>query len=193
MKTNQTRIIIFSFIITLFISCDSDRAFVRAETKKLTGTVWVKDKVEIYTPDSMLVESIEPTTCEKNELLKFDEEDRLIKLNNCRSGTAEYECGQWMVSTGGLNITIGLNRIVPESCNLVNHFDIIAFNNADYTLSNDQLIISERGIDVHRAYLSADTIEKIEAGELLISTFYTQSSDELSLPDDADCCDPYVR
>ena len=153
------------------------------------ATVWVKQKVELYEANGDLFLAIEPSVCEQNERIKFEEDNRLLRTNVCDFDTVRYECGDWEVEDAKISLTIGIKQFVPDFCELSNYEVIVMYEDVELSLEGDLLIISGKGIDKVSDYLDKELIEKISDGELSIKTFYTQSEEDIIIPSGTMCCE----
>lgn len=182
-----------AFLIVLFLlihACQPPDGVERLKTKDLRGTVWQKDRVELYDSNQVLIEVIPAMEHEKEELLKFDEENRVFKksIYPSNSNNSIIDCGEWELKKGKLTLLIGLVQILPDYCELVNSLQGISFREIPISIEEELLVIEGIGVDVNLHYLSNEEREQIRHGELVVRSYYKASSGDIIVSEEPDCC-----
>lgn len=183
------RVLILLSIITLTTACNNGTPDLDGNNNDLVGTVWSKNRVELYSSNSgELVNTYFPNSCEQEELILFDKRNRIIRQDYCYSNDSlNYDCGQWTIAAGELEVVIGIGKIVPGICATSNSSEVISFKDS-ITFTGDGLVLPTTGIDDPNQYLTRDTIADITQGIYFVRTYYDLSDQEVEVPDDDDCC-----
>lgn len=176
-------------IIALAVACDNGTPDLDGNNNDLVGTIWSKNRVELYDASSgELLNTYFPNSCEQKELILFDKNNWIIRQDYCYYiDSLNYDCGQWAVADGQLEVSIGIGKIVPGLCTTVNSSELISFNDS-ITFTGDELILPTAGMGDPNQYLTRDTISGITQGTVIARTYYDLSAQEVEVPDDDDCC-----